>query len=106
MLFRSGLQILEDTLDVKLQRIADDPLRGMEETKNSMILSAVDAAFHDAAESKLSETSEELEAEVEELIDRRNDIDRVREEREEEKEKLEEEQDDPLEPEEYLEEET
>lgn len=101
-----GLQILEDTLDVKLQRIADDPLRGMEETKNSMILSAVDAAFHDAAESKLSETSEELEAEVEELIDRRNDIDRVKEEREEEKEKLEEEQDDPLEPEEYLEEET
>lgn len=97
-----GLQILEDTLDVKLQHIADDPLRGMEKAKDSMILSAVDAAFHDATEDKLSETSEELEAEVEELIDRRNDIDRVKEEKKE----LEEEQDDPLHPEEYLEEET
>lgn len=99
-----GLQILQDTLDVRLQHIADDPLRGMEETKNSMMLSAADAVFHDAMQGKLEETSEELEEEVKELIDERNDIDRMKEEDEEEKKELAEEPDDPSEQEEYLEE--
>lgn len=94
-----GMQILSDTLDCKLQHIADDPLKGMEETKKSMMLSAVDAAFHDAIQGKLDETSGKLEKEVEELIDKRNNVDKIQKE-EEEKEEQEKAPDEMLQPEE------
>lgn len=81
-----GLQILQDALDCKLQHIADDPLRGMAEAKESMMLSAGDAVLHGAMQGKLEEASGELEEEVKELIDKRNSIDGARS-LEEEKEK-------------------
>lgn len=88
--FRSwGMQILSDTLDCKLQHIADNPLQGMEETRKSMMLSAADAVFHDVMQGKLDETSGKLEEEVKELIDERNDVDRVRSDKEEDKEEQE-----------------
>lgn len=73
-----GLQILQDALDCKLQHIADDLLRGMEEAKESTMLSAKDAVFHEAMRGKLEEVSGKLEEEVRELIDERNRVDGVR----------------------------
>lgn len=86
-----GLQILQDALDCKLQHIADDPLRGMEEAKRSMMLSAGDAVFHDAVRGKLEGESGKLEDEVKELIDRRNGTDGVRSAEEDEEKQKEEE---------------
>lgn len=71
-----GMQIVSDALDCRLQHLADDPLKGMREAKKSMMLSAMDAAVHDVVQGKLDETSGELEKEVEELIDERNNIDK------------------------------
>lgn len=87
-----GLQILQDALDCKLQHIADDPLRGMEEAKRSMMLSAGDAVFHDAVRGKLEGESGKLEEEVKELIDRRNGTDGVRSAEEDEEKQREEEE--------------
>ncbi|MDE7266783.1 MAG: hypothetical protein K2N89_04890 [Lachnospiraceae bacterium] len=85
-----GVQMIKDSKEGKLIHISDNPLQGMEETKDSMIQSAVDAAFNQATQGKLDETSEELEDAVKELIDERNDIDHVdadkKEEDEEQKE--------------------
>lgn len=87
-----GLQILQDALDCKLQHIADDPLRGMEEAEKSMMLSAKDAVFRGAMQGKLEEASGELEEEVKELIDERNRIDGVRSVEEKEKKEVKEEE--------------
>lgn len=84
-----GLQILQDALDCKLQHMADDPLRGLEETKKSVMLSAEDAAFRHAVQGRLEKASEKLDAEVKELIDKRNKVDGVRPEKEEEREERE-----------------
>ena len=85
-----GVQMIKDSKEGKLKHIENNPLQGMEETKDSMIQSAVDAVFNQATQGKLDETSKELEDAVKELIDERNDIDRVdadkKEEDEEQKE--------------------
>lgn len=74
---RRGLQMIKDAKECKSDHLAMNPLQGMEETRNSMIQSAVDAAFHEASQGKLDEASQELEDEVKDLIDERNDIDSV-----------------------------
>lgn len=81
-----GVQMIKDSKEAKLKHIADNPLLGMEETKDSMIQSTVDAVFNQATQGKLDETSEELEEAVKELIDERNDIDRVDADKKEEDE--------------------
>lgn len=85
-----GVQMIKDSQEGKLLHISNNPLLGMEETKDGMIQSAVDAAFNQATQGKLDETSKELEDAVKELIDKRNDIDGVdadkKEEDEEQKE--------------------
>ncbi len=81
-----GLQILRDVRECKIQHLGDNPLGGMAETKKSMMMSAVDAAFGEAAQGSLEETSRELEEEVEELIDERNNVDRIRQDEEKEEE--------------------
>lgn len=83
-----GLQVLRYAKDARIQHIADDPLKGLQETKNSMMLSAVDAALGEARQSSLDKTSRELADEVERLIDGRNDVNRIQQGREEEKEEL------------------
>lgn len=72
-----GLQMLQDARDARIQHIADNPLQGMEETKESMMQSAVDAAINEASQGKLDEASQALQDEVDELVDKRNDVDRV-----------------------------
>lgn len=86
---RRGMQMVRDAKDCKSEHIAMNSLQGMEETKGSMIQSAVDAAFNEASQGKLDETSQELEEEVKDLIDERNDIDHAesKEEEDEGKEK-------------------
>ncbi|MDE7206716.1 MAG: hypothetical protein K2N90_06090 [Lachnospiraceae bacterium] len=74
---RRGLQMIRDSKECKIEHIKDNPLQGMEETKKSMINSAVDAAINEASQGKIEETSQELEDAVEELIDERNDVDHV-----------------------------
>lgn len=83
-----GLQVLRDAKDARIQHIADDPLKGLQETKNSMMLSAVDAALGEVRQSSLDKTSQELADEAEKLIDERNDVDKIRPDEEEENEKL------------------
>lgn len=86
---RRGQQMLIDAKECNEEHIKANPLQGMEETRDSMIQSAVDAAFNEASQGKLDETSQELEDEVKDLIDERNDIDHVdsEEEKDEEEEK-------------------
>lgn len=74
---RCGLQMIRDAKDCKIQHIADNPLKGVDETKESMMLSAVDAAFNEASKDKLDEASQELADKVEELIDERNNVSHV-----------------------------
>ncbi len=72
-----GTQVLRDMRDVKLQRISDNPLQSMQLTKDGMMQAAVDAALGEARQSSLDETSRELADEVERLIDERNHVDRI-----------------------------
>lgn len=81
-----GVQMIKDSKEGKLKHIENNPLLGMEETKDSMIQSAVDAVFNQEMQGKLDETSKELEDAVKELIDERNDIDRVDADKKEEDE--------------------
>lgn len=85
-----GLQNLQDAREAKIQHIADDPLKGMQETKKSIRQSAVDAVLGEARQSSLDKVSQELEDEVKKLIDERNDVDRIRQKNQEEKEEKEE----------------
>lgn len=71
--------------DAKLEHIAADPLQGVQETKDSMMLSAVDAVIGEERQGALNQASQELADEVEELIDERNKVDKAPEEQEEEK---------------------
>lgn len=87
---RRGLQMIRDSKECRIEHIKYNPLQGMEETKDSMMQSAVDAAFNEATQGKLDETSQELEDAVEELIDERNDMDHVEEPEEEEQKEIEE----------------
>ena len=94
-----GLHILQAAREYKIKRIADDPLRGMQKTKESMILSAVDAAIGEAVQGSLGKASQELKEQVEKLMDERNDVDRIRQDDEEDKEEQVEEFEEPLQPE-------
>lgn len=83
-----GLQFLRDAVDARIQRIANDPTRDMEKTVESMLMSAVDASMEEIRQRGLNFASQELEEQVQELIDERNNVDRIPEE----EEKVEEEQ--------------
>ncbi len=75
-----GTQVLRD---VKLQRIADNPLQSMQQIKDGMMQAASDAALGEARQSGIDKTSEKLADEVEELIDERNGVGRTPEEKKE-----------------------
>lgn len=79
----NGLHILREARDYKIQRIADNPLAGMQETKDSMMMSAADAVLGESRQSYLDEASKELEEQVQKLIDERNSLDKTQEEKEE-----------------------
>ena len=79
-----GLHILQEVRDYKIKRIADNQLAGLQETKESMMMSASDAVLGEARQSRLEETSKELEDQVKKLIDERNSVDNTQEEEEEE----------------------
>lgn len=86
--FRSfGMKVQRDVREVKIQHIADASLKDVQETKESMMLSATSAAMGEARQSSLDKASQELADEVQELIDKRNDVDRIRQDREEDEEK-------------------
>lgn len=80
-----GTQILRDMRGVKSQHIADNPLQSMQQTKDGMLQAASDAALGEARQSSIDKASGELAAEVEELIDERNGIDRIPQDEEEAK---------------------
>ncbi len=84
---RNGMQLVRDAKDCESDHFAMNPLLGMEQTRDSMMQSAVDAAFNEASQGKLDETSQELEDKVKELIDERNDINHTKPEEDEEKQK-------------------
>ena len=88
----NGLHILQEVRDYKIQRIADNPLAGLQATKDSMMVSAADAVLGESRQSYLDEASKELEDKVKKLIDERNDLNRTQEEKteEENEEKIEE----------------
>ena len=86
-----GLHILQEVRDYKIKRIADNPLAGLQETKDSMMMSAADAVLGEARQNRLEETSKELEDEVQKLIEKRNSVDRTQVEKEEDEEEEEEE---------------
>lgn len=99
--FRSfGLEVLRNTRDLRIKHIADNPLRDLQKTKDSMAQSAADAVLGEARQGGLDEASRELAEEVEQLIDERNDVDRVHREEEKEKEEQEEKEAQTKEPEE------
>lgn len=83
-----GLQVLRYAQEAGIQHIADDPLKGMQKTKESMMLSAADAFLGEARQGSLDRTSRELADEVERLINERNDTDRIRRNEEEDNELL------------------
>ena len=85
-----GLHILQETRDYKIKRIADNPFAGVQETKDSMMMSAADAVLGEARQSHLEKASKELEEQVQKLIDERNSLERTQEEKEEEVEEKEE----------------
>ena len=82
-----GLHILQTARDYKIQRLADDPNRGMQQAKESMMLSAADTAIRETVQGSLGEDSQELKDQVEKLIDERNDVDRTRQDKEDEQTK-------------------
>jgi len=85
--FRSlGLEVLRDTSDIRLQHMANRPLRDLQRTKDGMAQSAAAAALGEARQGRLDEASQALAEEVKDLIDQRNDVDRTLTEDEEEKE--------------------
>ncbi len=92
--FRSfGLEVLRDTRDARIQHVANNPLRDLQSTKDNMAQSAAAAALGEARQGRLDEASQELAEEVKDLIDRRNDVDGVSQDKEEDREaQLEEEQ--------------
>lgn len=70
----------------KVQHDVKNPLSGMMQTKKDMMQSAIDADLGVERRNSLDETSRELEEEVKKLIDERNDIDRISEDKKEDEE--------------------
>lgn len=95
-----GIQVLRDVQEAKLQQMGASPLTDLQETKKSMMLSAADAALGEARHSGLDKTSHELAEEVRDLIDKRNDVDKIQQDKE--KDNKEKEDDEEDHPEEYL----
>ncbi len=89
-----GIQVLRDVQEAKLQQMGANPLTDLQETKKSMMLSAADAALGEARHSGLDKTSHELAEEVRDLIDKRNDVDKIQQEKDN-KEKEDDEEDHP-----------
>lgn len=87
-----GIQVLGNVREAGIEHIAANPLKGMQETKNSMMQSALDSVLGEARQGSLDEASRELADEVKELIDERNNIDRIPPDKEEDKEEDREEQ--------------
>lgn len=81
-----GLQNLQDAQEAKIQHLGDNTARNAQETRKSMMLSAADAALGEARQGSLDKASQELEDEVKKLLDERNDVDRVSQDKEENKE--------------------
>ncbi len=84
-----GLQNLQDAQEVKIQHLGDNAARGAQETKKSMMLSAVDAVLGEARQGGLDKESRELAEEVKKLVDERSDADRIRQDREQDEEEQE-----------------
>lgn len=76
-----GIQVLRDVQEAKLQQMGANPLTDLQETKKSMMLSAADAALGEARHSGLDKTSQELAEEVRDLINKRNDVDKIQQEK-------------------------
>ena len=85
-----GLQNLQDAQACRIQHLGDDPLGGMAETKKSMMVSAIEAAYGEVVQDGINEVSRKLKDEVEKLLDERNDIGGIQQEEEEEKQEQEE----------------
>lgn len=95
-----GIQVLRDVQEAKLQQMGASPLTDLQETKKSMMLSAADAALGEARHSGLDKTSHELAEEVRDLIDKRNDVDKIQQDKEKDNKEKEEDEEDH--PDEYL----
>lgn len=80
----NGMHMLQTMRDYGIQRIADNPLAGMQEAKDSMMMSAVNAVLGEAIQSHFNAESKELADEVKKLLDERNSVDRTQEKKEEE----------------------
>lgn len=70
----------------KVQHDEKNPLSGMMQTKKDMMQSAIDADLGVERRNSIDETSRKLEEEVKKLIDERNDIDRIPEDKKEDEE--------------------
>jgi len=81
-----GTQALRDMRDIKIQHIAGNPLQSMQQTKDGMMRAAASAALGEARKSSLDKASKELADEVEKLIDERNNVDGVQQDKKEEDE--------------------
>lgn len=81
-----GLQNIQDAQEAKIQHLGDKSAKNAQETKKSMMQSALDAVLGEARQGSLDEASRELADEVKELIDERNNIDRIPPDKEEDKE--------------------
>lgn len=78
-----GLQNIQDAQEARIQHLGDNSARNAQETKKSMMQSALDAVLGEARQGSLDEASRELADEVKKLIDERNDVDRVPQDKEE-----------------------
>jgi hypothetical protein len=92
-----GLQNLQDARDLKIQHIADNPLKNMGETKESLMQLANDATLGQSRYETLDKTSQDLDDEIDNLIEKQKDTDNskedeeikeIEEKREDEKEKI------------------
>ncbi|MCM1044127.1 MAG: hypothetical protein NC417_01325 [Candidatus Gastranaerophilales bacterium] len=86
-----GQLIMHDATIEKKVHLKNNPLGGLSATERSMMWIAADTAVNEAADNRLSEGSRDLAKEAQKLIDERNSLDRIQQNREEVKEEQEEE---------------
>lgn len=70
-----GIQELKDVRELKLEHISTSPLDDMDRVQSMFMNVATDAVFHEATQGALDEDSKELADQVQEEIDKRNEID-------------------------------